>query len=200
MGITERINTEKNNLKSSVQVPVFFLGVMWVIRIFEFLFRYDLRHWGIMPRKLDSLHGILTSVLIHGGFRHLMANSIPFLVLSTALFYFYKHISYRIFFLSYIISGAMLWVVGRTAWHIGASGLIYALASFLFFGGVFKRHPKLIIISILIVIFYGGLIWGIFPGSFMVSWEGHLCGAVTGMLLAYSFKDKGLVKADLEGE
>ncbi len=148
-------------------------------------------HSGVMPRKLSGLQGILFSPLIHSDWKHLFDNSIPVFLLSFALFYFYRGISYTIFLFLYIISGILLWFIGRDAYHIGASGIIYGLAAFLFLSGVIRGVRHLMAISLLVVFLYGSLIWGLLPFDYKVSWEGHLSGAIVGIVLALLYRDQG---------
>lgn len=146
---------------------------------------------GVYPRHIGGLIGIITSPLIHSDWKHLFDNSIPIFVLTLALFYFYSEISYKIFFLIYLISGLLLWGIGRQAYHIGASGLIYGLAAFLFLSGVIRRVRSLMAISLLVVFWYGSLVWGLLPYDYKVSWEAHMTGAIGGILLAVIYRDQG---------
>ncbi|WP_282013806.1 rhomboid family intramembrane serine protease [Marinifilum flexuosum] len=135
--------------------------------------------------------GIITSPLIHGDFQHLMANSVPFLVLSWGIFYFYRPLSYRIFILCYLTTNILVWIGAREAYHIGASGLVYSFATFLFFSGIFRNYYRLIAISFVVVFLYGGLFWGIFPILKDFSWEGHLFGAISGLTYALAYRNEG---------
>jgi len=146
---------------------------------------------GVYPREMSGLKGILFSPLIHGGWKHLLDNSLPVLFLSLALFYFYRDIAWRIWFLIYLIGGILLWGVGRQAYHIGASGLIYGLAAFLFLSGVIRRVRSLMAISLLVVFWYGGMVWGLLPFDVEVSFEAHITGAVAGVLLAVVYRNEG---------
>ena len=146
---------------------------------------------GVMPRKLSGLPGIIFSPLIHSDWKHLIDNSIPTFILSLALFYFYREISYRIFFMIYFFGGILLWIIGREAYHIGASGIIYGLATFLFTSGVIRKVINLMAISLLVVFLYGSLVWGLLPFDYQVSWEGHLTGALVGVALAFLYRDQG---------
>jgi membrane associated rhomboid family serine protease len=182
---------EKKLVIKSLFFPVTFLVLIWFIKFTELALEIDLIDAGVMPRKLRGLQGILFSPLIHGDWKHLFDNSIPVFLLSFALFYFYRGISYTIFFYLYVISGALLWIIGRDAYHIGASGLIYGMATFLFVSGVIRKIRHLMAISLLVVFLYGSLIWGLLPFDYEVSWEGHLSGAVVGFALALLYRDKG---------
>ncbi|NOQ27571.1 MAG: rhomboid family intramembrane serine protease [Bacteroidales bacterium] len=175
----------------SVIFPLFFLFIIWLIKITEVLLNLDFTSLGIFPLRIKGLTGILTAPLIHSDFGHLIANSIPILILGTGLFYFYNKIAYKVFFLSYFIANIWIWFGARQAYHIGASGLVYSFASFLFFSGVLSRNMKLMAISLLVVFLYGSMVWGVLPIQPHISWESHLMGAIAGLVLAIYYKDKG---------
>ena len=184
-------NLERLKLKHSLIFPVTFLIIMWAIKIFEWGLNLDFTRLGIFPLRLKGLVGIFTSPLIHSDFNHLIANSVPFLILCWGIFYFYRPLSYLIFILCYLSTNIMVWICAREAYHIGASGLVYAFASFLFFSGIIRNYYRLIAISLLVVFLYGGLFWGIFPILKNVSWEGHLFGAISGLIYAIVYQNKG---------
>ncbi|MDA3954640.1 MAG: rhomboid family intramembrane serine protease [Bacteroidales bacterium] len=182
---------EKKRFLYSLIFPVFFVLVIWIIKISEILLDLNLAFLGIFPLRLKGLTGILTAPLIHSDFGHLIANSIPILVLGTGLFYFYNKIAYKVFFLSYFIANIWIWLGARQAYHIGASGLVYSFAAFLFVSGLIRRNVKLMAISLLVVFLYGSMIWGVLPIQPYISWESHLLGAIAGIILAIYYKDKG---------
>ena len=181
---------EKKRFIYSLVFPAFFLLLLWAIKFFEMTMEISLVEGGVYPRKLSGLKGILFSPLIHGDWKHLVDNSIPVFLLSLAIFYFYRDIAYKIWFLIYFIAGILLWGIGRQAYHIGASGLIYGLAAFLFLSGVIRRVRSLMAISLLVVFWYGSLVWGLLPFDFEVSFEAHLTGAISGILLAVVYRDQ----------
>jgi len=182
---------EKKRFIYSLVFPAFFLLLLWAIKFFEMTMEISLVEGGVYPRKLNGLKGILFSPLIHGDWKHLVDNSIPVFLLSLAIFYFYRDIAYKIWFLIYFIAGILLWGIGRQAYHIGASGLIYGLAAFLFLSGVIRRVRSLMAISLLVVFWYGSLVWGLLPFDFEVSFEAHLTGVIAGVLLALVYRDQG---------
>jgi membrane associated rhomboid family serine protease len=181
---------DKKRFLYSIIFPLFFLLIIWLIKITEVLLNLDLTSFGIFPLRSKGLAGILTAPLIHSDFEHLIANSIPILILGTGLFYFYNKIAYKVFFLSYFIANVWIWFGARQAYHIGASGLVYSFASFLFFSGVLSRNMKLMAISLIVVFLYGSMIWGVLPIQPHISWESHLMGAIAGLILAIYYKDK----------
>jgi membrane associated rhomboid family serine protease len=176
----------------SMMIPGIFIFLMWMVKIVEVLFNIEFAKLGIYPLSVKGLPGILFSPFIHADFTHLFNNSIPLFFLSVALFYFYSEVATKIFFLNYLITGLLVWFAGRDAWHIGSSGLVYGLASFLFFSGIIRRYFRLVALSLLVVFLYGEMVWGLFPGIYKnVSWESHMLGFFSGILLSVWFRDEG---------
>ncbi len=182
---------EKKKFIHALIFPCFFLFIIWFIKFIEFSLSSDFARFGIYPGKLNGLVGIISAPLIHANFKHLIDNSIPVFLLSLAIFYFYREISYKIFFMIYFLTGLFVWIGGREAYHIGASGLIYGFASFLFFSGVIRWNINLLAISLLVIFLYGSMIWGILPYDFHISWESHLLGGVSGFLMALFYRNEG---------
>jgi len=138
------------------------------------------------------LPGVIFSPFIHDDITHLFNNSLPLLILSIALFYFYSEVALRVFSWTYLLTGILVWFGGREAWHIGASGLVYGLASFLFFSGIIRRYFRLIALSLLVVFLYGEMVWGLFPGIYKnISWESHMLGFFSGIALAVWYRKEG---------
>jgi membrane associated rhomboid family serine protease len=182
----------RKKLLLSMIIPGIFVFLMWMVKIIELLFEIDLSRFGIYPLTTQGLPGILFSPFIHADFTHLFNNSVPLFFLSIALFYFYSEVALRVFTWTYLFTGILVWIAGREAWHIGASGLVYGLASFLFFSGIIRRYFRLIALSLLIVFLYGSMVWGLFPGVYKnVSWESHMLGFFSGVILAVGYKDQG---------
>jgi membrane associated rhomboid family serine protease len=177
-------------MKKQLSIPVSFIFTIWVVNIFQFTFRLDFGYLGIYPRDSTTLFGIFTSPVIHGSWGHLLSNSIPLLVLGILLFFTYERIAIWIWVLNYILTGLMVWLFARDSYHIGASGIVYGLASFLLFSGFFRMDIKSIAVSSGIAIFYGGMVWGIFPLERGISWESHLFGGIVGLLLAFLFRNE----------
>ena len=196
------MSDEKKRFIYSLVFPGFFLLLIWGVAFFEFSMELSFAEGGVYPRRWSGLQGILFSPLIHGGWRHLINNSMPAFLLSLALFYFYRDIAYKIWGLIYLMGGILLWGVGREAYHIGASGLIYGLAAFLFLSGIIRRVRSLTAISLLVVFWYGSMWWGLLPLDFDVSFEAHISGAVSGLVLAVVYRDQGPEpeKSDLDDE
>jgi membrane associated rhomboid family serine protease len=158
---------------------------MWLAFSLEFYFSLDLGWLGVYPRDLYGMIGVFTAPLVHGNLSHLISNSAPLLVLGVSLYTFYPTLADRVFYQGYFFTNLLVWIFGRSFYHIGASGLVYSLAAFLIFHGFFKRNFRSVIISIIVIVFYGGLVYGLFPYNNRVSWESHLMGVIVGWVNAY---------------
>lgn len=184
-------NQEKTKILKSLKHPLLLLSIFWVIKIVESYFRISFAEYGIKPRTTEGLLGIIFYPFIHGDWSHLINNSISYFILSFSLYYFYDKIATKIWFWIYILSGIWLWSLGRPNYHIGASGIIYGLAAFLFFSGIFRKNKSLSIISLLVVFIYGSMVWGVLPIDYTISFEGHFTGALSGFLLSIFYKNEG---------
>jgi membrane associated rhomboid family serine protease len=185
------VKEEQKRFLYSLVFPGLFIIIIWMVKISEILLETDFVFLGIFPLKAKGLIGIITAPLIHSDIQHLIANSVPLLILGTGLFYFYNKIALKVFFLSYLIANIWIWFGARQAYHIGASGLVYSFASFLFFSGVVQKNVKLMAISLLVIFLYGSMIWGVLPIQPHISWESHLMGAIAGAILALYYKNQG---------
>lgn len=181
---------KRKNL-TSLKFSAIVLIIIWSVKIFEIVFDYDFTEYGVLPRNFNGLIGILFSPLIHSDVNHLLSNSLPVIILCLLIFNFYSQIAKKIFIYLYFISGLWLWCIGRESFHIGASGLIYAMASFLFFSGILRKNSQLSAVALLVIFIYGGLFWGLFPIHKNVSWEGHLTGFIAGILVSFIFRKDG---------
>lgn len=177
----------------SILYPGLFVFILWGIKLFETVEKVNLSWYGLYPRTLHGLFGIITSPLLHADFSHLLANSTPLIIIGPVIFYFYRSIAFQIFFWVYLMTGIWVWAVGREAYHIGASGIIYGFVTFLFFSGVFRKDTRLLALSLFVVFLYGGTIWGILPLRSGMSWESHLLGSLAGLITAYHFRNEGPV-------
>ena len=181
-------------------IPLMLVILLWLILLFEWGMDMDLHQLGIYPRYKAGLIGIITSPLIHANVKHLFSNTISLLVLSWGLFYFYTDLGYKIFPLLWLLSGFITWSIGRESWHVGASGVIYSLAFFLFFSGVIRKYIPLMSISLIVVFLYGSMVWSIFPFAELIqeniSWEGHLSGTISGIACAVIFRKDGPQKPE----
>ncbi|TLP82179.1 rhomboid family intramembrane serine protease [Maribacter sp. ACAM166] len=174
----------------TIIIPLLAMILIWAVYWLELILGVNFNTLGVMPRTLSGLKGVFLSPFIHGSLEHLYNNTIPLGILFSALWYFYRDVAWRILIYGILISGFLTWCIGRTSYHIGASGLIYVLASFIFFKGIFSSYFRLIALSLIVVFVYGSLLWYIFPVEEGISWEGHLAGFFTGLLLASIIKAK----------
>lgn len=179
-------------------IPLFLIFILYLIKFLEVGMDWDFTHLGVYPMQRKGVFGIFAHPLIHSSFRHLLANTLPFFFLSWCLFYFYREIAPYIFFCLWIGCGLITFLIGKPGWHIGASGIIYGLAFFLFFSGLLRKYIPLIAISLLVTFLYGGLIWNMLPqfAKADTSWEGHLGGAITGFLCSIAFVGHGPQRPD----
>lgn len=173
----------------TVLIPFLFVLFMWVVNIFQFVFGMSLIQLGIYPREKYALIGIFTAPIIHGSWEHLISNSLPIFILGTILFVTYNRIGIFIWVLIHILTGFFVWLFARESFHVGASGIVYGVASFLFFSGWFRLDARAIAIALIVTIMYGGLVWGVLPIQAGVSWESHLIGGIVGAVLAYIFRN-----------
>ena len=172
-------------------VPLLLVIGIWFIYWIEYMFDFNFNRLGIYPRTLKGLRGVFLSPFIHSGPQHLFNNSSPLFVLITSLLYFYRKISFPILIYGTILTGLLTWTIARPAYHIGISGVIYMLVSFIFFSGIIRKYYRLVALSLIIVFLYGSMIWYIFPVKEEISWEGHLSGFLVGLFFAVFYRKVG---------
>lgn len=173
-------------MQASSVAPLRLVFLMWLFFTVEYYLHVDFGFLGIYPLTLHGLLGVFFAPMIHGDFNHLLSNSIPLLALGGSLYFFYPQVAGRVFLQSYFFTNILVWLFGRPFYHIGASGLVYALASFLVFYGLFRKNFKAVLISAIVLLFYGGMFYGLFAFNSRVSWESHLMGAIVGAVSAYT--------------
>jgi membrane associated rhomboid family serine protease len=179
----------------SSSIPFRLVFIMWLAFSIQFFYNIDLGFLGIKPRNFWGLVGILTAPMVHGNYMHLLSNTFPLLFLGTVLFFFYDRIGTVVFFRCYFITNLLVWIFSpRASYHIGASGLIYGLASFLIFFGLLRQDFMSLLISIAVIITYGGIFYGVLPMDPRVSWESHLAGALVGAVTAFNFAGKKRIR------
>jgi membrane associated rhomboid family serine protease len=186
---------ERQLLVRSMIFPFLALVLMWLIFAVDQIFNLELGQYGIVPLTPMGLIGIITSPLLHANLAHIAANSVPFFLLFSGLFYFYNDLAWKIISLSWLLTGIGVWCFARgESSHIGVSGIIYALALFHFVSGIIRKNNRLAAFSLLVAFLYGSLVWGIFPSFFLkenISWESHLMGGVSGIILALYYRHEG---------
>jgi membrane associated rhomboid family serine protease len=187
---------------SVILIPFLLVLVLWVLFWVDIRFNYNFDQFGIYPRTFSGLIGIFCAPFLHGNLEHLYNNSIPLLLLLSALRYFYRDVFFSVLINGILLSGILTWVIGRDSIHIGASSLIYVLVSFIFFKGIRTKYYRLVALSLLVVLIYGSRIWYIFPNiKEGISWEGHLAGLITGFVFTLIYKTheyKKRIKYDWE--
>lgn len=178
----------KRSFKLALMTALWFTALLWLILIVDSALALDLRHYGLHPRHLDGLLGILTAPLLHGGAEHLFSNNLPLLVSLTTLLYLYPKSAMRVIPVIWVGSGVLAWIVGRDSLHIGASGLIYGMLGYVFVGGILRMDMRSVAVSVMVWFLYGSMIWGVLPIRPDTSWELHLSGAIMGVALAIFYR------------
>jgi len=186
---TEERHPDTILFRRSLYFPVIFVVVCAIIKALELLGGFRLSWLGVRPRTFAGLDGILTMPFIHGDITHLLNNAGPIIALGASILFFYRKVAYQTFALIWFLTGVGVWIFARPSNHIGASGLVFGFASFLVVMGLMRGDRRSLALALIVVFFYGGMIWGILPGQIGVSWEGHLCGALSGIGAAWLFKD-----------
>ncbi len=193
---TSMKNAQFGSPVEAIVYPLLLVVIMWLVYWADHLFPLiPFYHYGVMPGELSSWKGVFLMPLLHSNqeVNHILNNSIPTAVLLGAIIYYYREIALKVFSLAWLFTGLGVWIVAsnNNSYHIGMSGVIYAMAGFLFTSGVIRKYKPLQAISLFVAFIYGGMVWGIFPMKEHVSWEGHLSGLVVGIALAFIFRNKG---------
>lgn len=171
-----------------IGVPLIFVMLLWIVYWVESRYGINFNRLGIYPHSAKGLQGVIFGPFIHGSLKHLFNNSVPLFVLTTALFYFYREIRWKVLLWGLLFTGLATWLIGRPSLHIGASGVVYMLVAFLFFKGILSKQFQLTALALIVVFLYGGLLWYVFPIDPAISWEGHLSGFFVGLVFAFLFK------------
>lgn len=185
---------QKNRIVSSLRLPFQFVALMWGVYFLEVVSGLDFGAYGVYPREFFGLRGIVLAPLLHDDFRHLVSNSAPIFVLSFIITYFYRRVAVRSILMIYLLTGVAVWIFARKVFHIGASGVVYGLLSFVFWSGIFRRSLQSIILALIVTVLYSGYLNGILPNQEGISWESHLLGALMGIFTAYWYKEE--IEAD----
>ncbi len=181
---------EKNKIAESVLYPFLFVALLWSIKLLEHFSEVSLAKLGILPRSIHGVLGVTTAPLIHGDISHLVSNTLPLLILGIIIMYFYRTTALSLFSWTYLLTGILVWAVADgSGYHLGASGLIYGLVSFLFFSGLIRKDRRSLALALLVTFVYGGMVWGVLPIYKGVSWESHLFGGIIGAFCAWYYKD-----------
>lgn len=173
-----------NRFKQSVTLVVGFVALLWIIELINIVTGRALNSYGLYPRALDGLVGIVTAPLLHSSVWHLFSNSIPLLILGLVLVTHGKRQLLRATFVIVVLGGLLVWLFGRPSYHIGASGLVFGWWSFLIAFGFYQRDWKALTTAFIVLIFYGGMFFGLFVVRPQISFESHFFGAVAGIVAA----------------
>ncbi len=182
--------------KSIFLVPILYVFLIWIIYWVEIKFGFNFNKYGVYPRSIKGIRGIFLTHFIHSSTSHLFNNSIPLFVLLSSLFYFYRDIAYKTLFLGGFLTGLLTWAIAESGYHIGASGVVYMLFSFVFFSGLIRKHFRLVAQSLIIIFLYGSMIWYVLPIKDGMSWEGHLSGFLVGLIFAVFYRKRGITKEE----
>lgn len=186
---------ETRRFFGSMVFPGLLILVLWLIKLIEVGFQVSFADYGLLPQTLVGLRGILFSPLLHADWAHLSSNSVPLFLLASGLFYYYDKKAPVIFILCWLVTGLWVWIFAAdTGTHIGASGVVYALATFHFTSGLLRREPRMMAFSLLVVFLYGSMVWGISPDFFPgknISWQSHLLGGLAGIVIAFAYRSEG---------
>lgn len=176
-------------IRRDAWLPAIGVALLWILHAFRVWGGLPLENLALEPRSFHHLWGILGFPLVHGDWIHVYSNAVPLLVLGWMLRHFYRPISLEVLGWIWLMNGVWLWIIAQPGTHhIGASGLVYGLAGFLAFSGIFRRNVYLSTISMLVIFLYGSLVWGVLPFDPTISWEGHLTGLMAGILVAFIFR------------
>jgi membrane associated rhomboid family serine protease len=177
------------SFRLATRIALGFVALVWLIHVLDWALDLELGRFGVRPRELAGLPGILLAPLLHGGFAHLATNSLPLLVLGTGMLYLYPSSALKVLPAVYLGPGIAVWLSAKaSSVHVGASGLVYGLVSYIFLAGVIRRDRRAIAASLLVAFLYGSAVWGVLPHEPGVSWETHLAGALIGLTLAIALR------------
>jgi len=181
-----RSERARDNFRLAAKLSIGFVAVLWLIPLLGWAL--ELERFGVRPRQWIGLPGILVAPLLHAGFIHLIANTLPLVVLGTTMLHLYPTAAFRVLAAVYLGPGIAVWLFARDGNHVGASGLVYGLVGYIFVAGLIRRDRRAIAASLLVAFMYGTLVWGILPIRNGVSWETHLAAALIGVSLAIALR------------
>jgi len=182
--VHQETNALARELKTQGTILGGFVATIWVLEVVDIFLGGALNRYGILPRDLIGLRGILFAPFLHGNFAHLIANTIPFLTLGWFVMLRETSDFFVVTGITMLVSGLGVWLFGSAGLHIGASGVVFGYLGFLLARGYFERNIPSILLSVIVGFLYGGAIWGVLPTQPGVSWEGHLFGFIGGVIAA----------------
>lgn len=181
-GILESTQQESSRFAYSFLPGLLFVVLIWLVHLLAYLTDADLAFLGVYPRSFFGLAGVFLSPLIHADLKHLLSNTFPLVLLSGFILFIHRREGANVIGLVYILSGVFTWFIGRQAYHIGASGVVYGMAGYLLFRGFITRDRGALAVAFAVLFLYSGLFYGLFPKEERVSWEGHLAGMFAGLI------------------
>lgn len=187
----EAIEADRRRIRHALLLTIGVLTLVWGVFLVDLQLNLHLNRFGNRPMRAEGLIGVFSMPFLHGGWDHIWGNTVSFFTLGAMLLYFYRGVGLKVLFWSWIGSGFLLWVSGAPGNHIGLSGVVYALAAFLFASGIIRGYSVLMRVAFVVVFLYGSIVWGVFPIEVGVSWQGHLAGASAGLLLAWVLRKEG---------
>ena len=167
-----------------IHVLVGCVALLWIIECVNALLAHRLNRWGILPRTLSGLVGIALSPFLHGSFAHLSLNTVPLVILGGFVVLQGTRLFLAVSFWIILLSGAALWLLGRSAYHVGASSVLFGYFGYLLARGWYERSVTALLVALLTLGLYSGIVWGVLPTRAYISWEGHLFGLLAGVLVA----------------
>ena len=176
----------RENFRLAAKLSLGFVALLWLVPLLGW--DLDLQQFGVRPRQWIGLIGVLAAPLLHADFGHLIANTLPLLVLGTTMLHLYPTAAFRVLPAVYFGPGIAVWLFGRDGNHVGASGLVYGLVSYVFVAGLIRRDRRAIAASLLVAFMYGASVWGLLPIRIGISWETHLAAALIGVSMAIAYR------------
>jgi len=176
------------NFRLAFKIALGFVALIWLIDIVNWALDLELQRFGVRPRQFAGLPGILLAPLLHGGPVHLIANSLPLLVLGTGMLYLYPNSAVKVLPAVYLGPGIAVWLFAGGGVHVGSSGLVYGLVTYIFVAGLIRLDRRAIAASLLVSFLYGSMVWGVLPIQPGVSWQTHLAAALIGFGMAIALR------------
>jgi len=186
------VDRARGNLRLAVRLALSFVALLWIVQVLNSALDLSPADFGVRPRDLAGLIGILFAPLVHGSFEHLFNNTPPLIVVGTAMLYLYPQSTPRVLPFVYLGPGLAVWLFARGSSHLGSSGLIYGLAAYVLVAGLIRRDRRAIGASMLVCFLYGAMWWGVLPIEPGVSWQTHLAAALIGVVCALALRRRDI--------
>lgn len=183
---------EKFSWSSLLKVPLLVAAAVCLVSVPDLLGFVEWKQYALRPRHWEQWYGIFTAPFLHGSWEHLGSNLPPLFFLTLGIRWFYPSIFLPVMLTSFVAPGLWGFLAAGDGLHLGASGVVYALAFFMFFSGIFRKEIKALTLALIVAFFYGGMVWGILPDQPGISWESHAFGGLAGIILAWYFRKKDL--------